>query len=166
MESHSRVHTVKLRPHIGRIGKGKASTEERERLRRQKISETMKKNPKAGGLREGSGFGKKEWYDSPIAGRVYLRSTYEKAFVRYLDRCKVRWKANTDGFPYKYEGKEHLYYPDFYLIDEQEYVEVKGFKRRNDSYKWKDFPFKLKVIFAEDLRKMGYTIDDHGNFIE
>lgn len=56
--------------------------------------------------------------------------------------------------------------PDFYLIDEQEYVEVKGFKRRNDSYKWKDFPFKLKVIFAEDLRKMGHTIDDHGNFIE
>lgn len=41
--------------------RGKAGTEEREIIRRKKISETMKKNPKAGGLRKGSGRGIKGW---------------------------------------------------------------------------------------------------------
>ena len=38
---------------------GKANTEEAELLRKQKISQTMKANPKAGGLRSNSGRGRK-----------------------------------------------------------------------------------------------------------
>ena len=40
----------------------KERTVESEQKRRQKISETMKKNTLAGGLRRGSGKGKKGWY--------------------------------------------------------------------------------------------------------
>ena len=54
---------------------GKGSTPEKELERRRNISKSMKNNPKAGGLREGSGRGKKMWYESKIAGKVYLRST-------------------------------------------------------------------------------------------
>lgn len=141
-----------------RIGFGKASTEERELLRRQKISETMKKNPKSGGLREGSGRGKKQWYESPIAGKVYVRSSYELEYVKWLDENNIQWKGNLIKFPYEFEEKLRYYYPDFYLIESEEYVEIKGYKTKQDEAKWKDFPYKLKVLFKGDLLDMGLNI--------
>jgi hypothetical protein len=61
------------------IGKSKgiASDPIKEKNRKIKISESMKKNPKSGGLRIGSGRGIKGWYYSNIAGWVYLRSSSE-----------------------------------------------------------------------------------------
>lgn len=159
---HVDSHKPKVKNTLGRIGKGKASTLEKEVLRRQKISETMKKNPKSGGLRKGSGRGKKCWYKSPIAGWVYLRSTYELAYCRYLDKNKIQWKQNTEGFLYEFEGKKHFYYPDF--IVEGKYVEIKGFKRKNDEVKWKSFPHELQILYYNDLQKLG--IDVKGNFTE
>ena len=120
--------------------KGIASSHEKEVERKQKISNTMKNNPNAGGLRIGSGRGKKMWYSSPIAGNVYLRSTYEFRYVKHLDEKQISWKGNIIGFPYVWENTVHHYYPDFYLEDENCYVEVKGFKTLKDEAKWKDFP--------------------------
>ena len=64
--------------------KGIASSPKKEMERKRKISDSMKKNPNGGGLREGSGRGIKTWYQSPIAGRVYLRSTYELMYAQIL----------------------------------------------------------------------------------
>lgn len=136
---------------------GCASTPERELERRRKISETMKKNPAAGGLREGSGRGKKTWYNSKIAGKVYLRSTYELAYAKFLDEHNIRWRQNLTGFKYIFNEEEHTYYPDFYLIDEDMYVEIKGFIRKNDEYKWSYFPYKLKILMYEDLVRLGIS---------
>lgn len=160
---HARVEEHKKNL-VGRIGVGKASTEEKEILRRQKISETMKKNPKAGGLRKGSGRGKKCWYESPVAGRVYLRSTYELEYCKYLDEKGIRWKQNLEGFEYEFKGKVHRYFPDFILLDENCYIEIKGFKRENDEAKWKSFPHKLQILYYNDLQKMGINVK--GNFTE
>lgn len=140
--------------------KGVANTPEKEAERKRKISETMKKNPDAGGLREGSGRGVKTWYNSPIAGRVYLRSTYEIAYARYLDENRINWRLNSDYFEYFYEENIHKYYPDFYLVDENCFVEVKGFKTKKDEAKWIYFPHKLKVLYEKDIRKLeGYQSD-------
>lgn len=147
------------------VNTGKASTPEKEALRRQRISETMKKNPKAGGLRKGSGRGKKCWYESPIAGRVYLRSTYELEYCKYLDSQKIPWKQNTEGFEYQFEGKVHKYFPDFIILTEQPlYIEIKGFKRKNDEAKWKSFPHKLEILYYNDLQKLGILVE--GNYTE
>lgn len=144
---------------------GKASSKEKEALRRQRISETMKKNPKAGGLRKGSGRGKKCWYESPIAGRVYLRSTYELEYCKYLDSHKIPWKQNTEGFEYQFEGKTHKYFPDFIILTEQPlYIEIKGFKRKNDEAKWKSFPHRLEILYYNDLQKLGILVE--GNYTE
>ena len=138
------------------IGKttGKAKTEEKEIERKNKISATMKSNPLAGGLREGSGRGIKTWYTSPIAGKVYLRSTYELRYVKVLDSLKINWKQNTQGFDYEFENSKHKYYPDFYLLDENLYIEVKGFKTSKDIAKWEQFPYDIKIIFVKELEKM------------
>jgi hypothetical protein len=139
-------------------GKSFKLSPEKESERRKKISESMKKNPKCGGLREGSGRGKKVWYDSQIAGEVYLRSTYELEYVKWLDTNGIKWKPNLIKFPYEYKGKIHYYYPDFYLIDKDEYVEVKGFRTDKDLEKWKNFPYKLTVLMREDLRALGCNV--------
>lgn len=129
---------------------GKASTIELELIRRQKISNSMKLNPNAGGLREGSGRGVKQWYNSKIAGKVYLRSTYEFEYVKWLDKNNIKWVGNKKFFEYDWLGEKHKYYPDFYLIDEDCYIEIKGFKTTKDEAKWKSLD-NLKILFLKDL---------------
>ncbi len=146
-------HKAKL-AYSNRNSKGIASTFEKEVERKKKISDTMKLNPKAGGLRHGSGRGIKTWYNSIIAGRVYLRSTYELRYVTCLDRIGVKWEQNVKGFEYLWENKKHLYYPDFYLIDEKCFIEVKGFKTEKDQAKWEQFPYKLCIIYLKELEQL------------
>jgi len=150
-EDHKRkiASSLKENPSTGTAKDSKSEID-----RRKKISDTMKSNPNAGGLREGSGRGIKTWYDSPIAGRVYLRSTTELEYARYLDGSRIQWKANRDSFVYSFEEKDHRYYPDFYLIDEDCYIEVKGFKTLRDEAKWSQFPHKLKILYGKDIKKL------------
>ena len=134
--------------------KGRGLTIEIETRRRNSISQTMKKNPNAGGLREGSGRGEKGYYESPIAGKVYLRSSYERRYAMWLDRNLIRWKQPMETFEYEYDGRVRRYYPDFYLIDTDEYVELKGFKTKQDEAKWKAFPKTLRILYGKDIEKL------------
>lgn len=138
------------------IGKslGISSTHEKEIERRIKISNTSKKNKKSGGLREGSGRGIKTWYNSKIAGNVYLRSTYELKYAKWLDKNNIKWKLNSKSFDYEYDNIKRKYYPDFYLIDQKCYIEIKGFKTKQDEAKWKYFPHELKVLYKNDIEKL------------
>lgn len=100
---------------------GKAKTEEAENERRRKISETMKKNPKAGGIRKGSGRGKKGWYKG-----YFCDSTYELVYVIYNLDHNISFKRADISYTYTYNNQEHLYYPDFELKDGT-LVEIKGY---------------------------------------
>lgn len=112
-------------------------------------------NKNNGGYRKGSGTGKHSWYQSPIAGRVYLDSSYELAYAKWLDKNKIDWRKNTKRFYYvDASNKKRYYIPDFYLIKSDEYMEVKGFVRDNDELKWKSFPFKLTILMKEQLQQM------------
>ena len=147
-------HKEKIAKSLLGKSKGIAGNPEKERMRKEKISQTMKANPSAGGLREGSGRGVKTWYESPIAGRVYLRSTYELIYAKFLDVQGIKWQANKKAFEYLFEDRVRHYYPDFYLVEEDCYVEVKGFKTKQDDAKWKAFPHKLKILFGKDIEKL------------
>lgn len=137
---------------------GYANTAENEIIRRANISKSMSGNPKAGGMRYGSGRGKKQWYVSPIAGKVYLRSSYELAYVEWLDKNNVLWKQNHERFPYEWNKKKRFYYPDFFLIQDNCFVEIKGYETKQDKAKWKTFPHKLLVLKGHDLKKMGLNV--------
>ena len=141
-----------------RTNVGKSNSPELEIERRKKISLTIQKNPNCGGLREGSGRGQKQWYESKIAGSVYLRSSYELEYVKFLDKNNIKWKPNHQKFPYLFNNKQRYYYPDFYLIEAQEYIEIKGYKTEKDVEKWKSFPFKLKILMKSDLQELGCNV--------
>lgn len=108
----------------------------------------------AGGYRKGSGRGKGGWYESKIAGLVYLDSTYELNYAIYLDNQNIKWERNTKHF---YYTEKNYYIPDFYLIEENLYVETKGFSTEKDKLKWQAVP-NLKVLFKKDLQSLGILV--------
>ena len=102
----------------------------------------------------GGGRGKKCWYESPIAGRIHLQSSWELAYAKYLDTLNINWKRNTNKFAYEFEGKTHNYIPDFYIIDNDTFVEIKGIETEQDRAKWKAFPFRLRILKRKELKEM------------
>lgn len=145
--------------------KGVASTEEGERIRRSKISNTMKLNPKSGGIRVGSGRGRSGWYKG-----YWCDSSWELAWVIYNIDHNIIFERNKEGFDYLYNNKICKYYPDF-IIDGV-YYEIKGrrcYEDLDDKTKCKIDQFKhnLMVLYKKDIDKyIKYVILNYGeNFI-
>lgn len=100
-----------------------------------KISNSMKKavreHPESYSASNVNGRVKKVAYKDHI-----LDSSWEVEVAKFLDSYDIRWEKPTTGFDYIYDGKTHIYYPDFYLPDFNTYIEVKGYKRKRDLAKW------------------------------
>lgn len=137
---------VKLAWKLGRI---KAEIYQTDDFRKKQI--------KCGGLRKNAGHCKCITYTSPIAGEMSLNGTWEHTYAIWLDATGQRWRRNTDHFSYEYNGKVRKYFPDFYLVDEDVYVEIKGYETERDRAKWKQFPHRLKVLKREELRVAPYN---------
>lgn len=158
-----RANEIKEKSKKTRIEKGCvgiASTKEKESERRKKISAALKKNPNGGGIRIGSGRGKKGWYKG-----YWCDSSYELVWVIYNIDHKIQFERNVKGFEYFYNGETHKFYPDF--IKDDSYCEIKGYKTKQLEAKIKQFPFKIKVLYKNDLKEMfEYVIENYGkNFI-
>jgi hypothetical protein len=140
---------------------GRGSTPEIEEERKRKISETMKKNPLSGGLRKGSGRGKKGRYKG-----YWCDSSWELAWVIYNIEHNIKFERNNVGFEYEYKGQKRKYHPDF-LITET-YYEIKGrrsFEKMDDENKEKikQFKFNLKVLYEKDMKPyLTYVISKYG----
>jgi hypothetical protein len=69
--------------------------------------------------------------DTVKGGRIYYRSSWEEAIIEIIDSSSLvtRFVSAPFGIPYKFEGKEHKYWPD-YLIGLNDgrrlILEVKG----------------------------------------
>ncbi|MBQ8218451.1 MAG: hypothetical protein IJZ79_01615 [Bacilli bacterium] len=128
---------------------GVAKTHDKEIIRREKISNSMKNNPKAGGYRPGSGYGKQGWYKG-----IHCDSTYELVYVIYCLDHNINIKRCKRNYKYDFCGKIHTYYPDFELEDGT-LIEIKGFMREKDYYKIASVnDRKLNVLFYNDLDYM------------
>lgn len=64
----------------------------------------------------------------------YLLSSLEFKYYEYLTENNIKWKKPK---PLKYElcGKSRLYFPDFYLTDNDDYIEIKGYMWKGDKEK-------------------------------
>ena len=121
----------------------------------QKISETISAKVSSG-----------DWHTS-IANRMrysydgeILHGKWEVAFAEWCDANNIPWKRCKRSFKYIFDGKERRYTPDFYLIDSEEFIEIKGYQKEKDVAKWSQFPkdLKLKVYFGDDLKALGVKI--------
>lgn len=85
------------------------------------------------------------WYESPIAGRVWLESSWEVKIAKSLDNNNIKWVRPKVGFTWVDEdGKFHKYYPDFYLVDYNTYLDPKN-------------PYCIK----QDIYKINYVINNY-----
>jgi endogenous inhibitor of DNA gyrase (YacG/DUF329 family) len=100
---------------------------------------------KTGGYREKGGRGKQGWYKG-----YYCNSSWELAWVIYQLEHETNFRRNTIGYPYEYNGKKFKFYPDF-ILDNGEYVEVKGYMDGKQRAKIDAFPSKLNVIGKNNI---------------
>jgi hypothetical protein len=111
------------------------------------------KRPNQGGYHAGSvrNF-KSGWYESKVAGKVWLDSSYEFIMARYLDDKGYNWIKNTKGFPYlNVDGDDANYVPDFYIKNLDLWVETKGYMVKNDQNKLDHFPHKIILIGKKQI---------------
>jgi hypothetical protein len=132
---------------------GQAATPEAESIRRKKISDSIKKRYENGWMPK-AGRCKKIHYNSPYAGDVLLDGSWELECAKFLDEKNIKWNRNKNRFSYKFENKDRFYTPDFFLIDYDIYLEVKGYITDKDLAKWKHFPHKIIIAQLKEIRAM------------
>lgn len=66
------------------------------------------------------------WYKG-INGKIWMRSSWEPAFAKWMDDNEIEWQYEKKRF-YVGEGEWNgvTYIPDFYLSDQGQYIELKG----------------------------------------
>lgn len=96
---------------------------------------------------------------------ISVQGTYELKYAQYLNEQKIRWtRDKTINLSYQDNNEiKRTYYPDFYLIDSQEYIETKGYFYPEDIIKMQivkeqHYDKQIKILFYEDLRKLGISI--------
>ena len=106
------------------------------------------------------GKGKRGYYKG-----FYCQSSWELAYVIFQLDHNVAITRNKCRFGYVLDGVERSYFPDFYLIDSDTYVEVKGYYDRKTKEKEKQFPIdkKLIVLTEKEMKPiLEYVINKYG----
>jgi hypothetical protein len=79
-----------------------------------------------------------------------FQGNWELEFYKWCVNNNIPCERNTEGFSYTWNG-DRTYFPDFYLPDQDVYVEVKGYQTERDLAKWNQFPKKLLKILKDDI---------------
>jgi len=91
---------------------------------------------------------------------VSLRSRWEAAYAEYLDRNNIKWLYEHRTF-ILHNGR--AYTPDFFLMDTNEWVEIKGWLREEHKEKMNSFKEqypkeKLTLLMKPDLISLGLDL--------
>ena len=153
-ETDERIAAIATKNKVSMIGKSHQHTEET----RAKISKIMKEKG-AGGLRHGSGRGRNGWYKG-----YWCDSSWELAYVIYNLEHGISFSRNRKPFNYTFENNTKRYYPDF-LLETGEYVEIKGYYKKQDIAKIEQFPKELSLIVYDKTGikpYLDYVINKYG----
>ena len=81
---------------------------------------------------------------------IYCGSTYELAYTIYNLDHNIPFERNKKGFPYKYKGRKHTYYPDYITPDG--YIEIKGMWTDKVDAKLAAVDEPIKILYKKDLK--------------
>lgn len=95
---------------------------------------------------------------------IQFYGSYELAYIIYhIEVLNIIPTRCLESFSYTFRNKVHSYTPDF--ISNNGYIEIKGKIKKQDPFKWKQFPKtkKLKLLFRKDLDiEIRYCIQVYG----
>jgi predicted nuclease of restriction endonuclease-like RecB superfamily len=87
---------------------------------------------------------------------ICMRSSWEVSYAKYLDKNNWKWLYESKTF----DLGNMTYTPDFYLSEDNAYVEIKGYWRDNALLKYRLFrkiypKVRIRVLTKKSLKKLG-----------
>lgn len=143
---------------LSKVWTGKHHTEETKQKISKGIKKAIKEHPESYSSCNVNGRVKNVIYNG-----IKLDGKWELEVAKYLDKNNIKWERPNIGIEYEWNNKIHLYFPDFYLLEYNTYIEVKGLIRERDYAKWKNIN-NLIVIKAKeinDIRKESFDIYEY-----
>jgi hypothetical protein len=94
---------------------------------------------------------------------ILMRSTWEVAYAKYLDKQNIKWLYESKTF----DLGNTTYTPDFYLPESNTYVEIKGWMRKKSQEKIEKFlllfsKVKLILLDKKELTKFNIILTKNG----
>jgi hypothetical protein len=108
-----------------------------------------------------NGSRKTTWFYNPFEEKnVLLESSWEVEIAEILTSNNIRWKR-PDPIKWKdSEGGNHLYFPDFYLLDKDIYLDPKNpFCMDRDKEKMREVSKEIYIIYG-DIKIIKYYIEN------
>jgi len=96
---------------------------------------------------------KGDWYTNKENIKIWMRSSWELKYAQYLDSNNIEWEYEYKHFDLVVNNKEVSYTPDFYLIKENKYIEIKGYWRDDAKDKFDSFKEQYPNICIDLLMK-------------
>lgn len=133
---------------------------------RRKMSETMKRRW-ADGKYDGVPLGRCKWYTmrKKDGTECKLQGMWELKYAQYLDSKGIKFRAHRGRFLYiDATGSERSYFPDFYLIETDEFIDVKSeyhLRLGGDKIKRvsKQHPeIVIRLVMKQDLIDLGIKL--------
>lgn len=133
----------------------------------RKLTNEHKENlSKSAWNNKGNGFAKVKFYKvwCPFLEKeVSVQGTYELKYSRYLNENNILWdRGKHISLQYTRFDTDIVrnYYPDFYLPNSNEYVEIKGYFGETDKIKMnlvmnQNPNIRLRILLLEDLNLLG-----------
>ncbi len=81
---------------------------------------------------------------------IKFQGKWELDFYKFCVDNSINIVRCVESFDYEWNG-HRKYFPDFFLPDRNEYVEVKGYETEKDRAKWLNFPNRLTIIRKQDI---------------
>lgn len=142
-----RKHTEETKRKLSSSGSGRKMSDEFKKKRKLDMEKRYSE-----GWECRAGRTKKIKYFSEIAGEVTVDGLWELNVCKFLDSQKIKWERNKKRFKYTdTEGRMRSYCPDFYLVESDTFLEIKGFETDLDRLKWSQFSEKLIVWKKKEL---------------
>lgn len=88
-------------------------------------SENSRRHPNIGGFKLTKKHGE-VYFCKELNKEVFLDSSWEIKYAKYLDLNNIKWIRPKNVFWKDKEEKIRRYTPDFYLIDNKEYIDIKN----------------------------------------
>ena len=87
---------------------------------------------------------------------IYMRSSWEIKYAKYLDKNNMVWQYESKTF----DLGDTTYTPDFYLSELDKYIEIKGYWRGKSKEKLKIFKMlypkiKIELLMKPELLELG-----------
>lgn len=129
-----------------------------ERLRHSEImKKVVAQNPESYSTKNVCGRVRQIEYNGQI-----LSGSWELLAAKFFDSHQIRWTRNVTPVSYFWNGKDHFYFPDFYLSEYDLFVEVKGYCRDRDIAKWSAVD-NIKILKEAEINRIkngSYSIEE------